>query len=449
MKRVIFLSATICLCLLPACKDDESGNGTAPMPIQECTIEPISGGAIIYYTIPSDRNIMYVMAEYKRNGKQYVERSSAHNNWLTIEGFNTSDPVKAKLYTVNKNEVRSDSALTVNFIPKESPIGMAFKSLKILTGFLGVVAYWDNPTRTELGVRLMIDSVDRKGKVHWVEKNMYFSRLASERKAFRGFDTLTYTFAISLTDKWGNISDTAKHTCKPFFERMTPKPFSTRFWDPANNPPKVPFDQNTHLNTTVTFSRMSDGVTVDPPNQGGANSWLTEARSDRQAMFTLDLQRKFRLSRMVLWPRTGHRDWNIEPWIHLYTVNNVLKFEIWGTDVPDNEWPLSDRGYWLHEFSLNAPTFEPDVPISDRTFRDDWQYMGFFEVPRYDKMGYPGEVQLALRNLGWEFDFDPDKNPVRYIRFFVRETDKGAPTPNAVFQICELSIFGNDLIPQK
>ena len=446
MKRVIFLISVICF--LAACDKMDRDRGPAPAPLKECEVEPIHGGAVISYNIPKDGNVMYVMAEYERNGKIYTERSSIHYNWLTIEGFHTTDSVHVNLYTVSKKEVRSESALSRSFVPLESPLSLAFKSLRMITGFGGIIAYWDNQTKTELGVRLMTDSIDRHSRKHWVEKKMYFSRIHPEKHSFRGFDTITYNFAICMTDKWGNISDTMVYTCKPYFERMTPKPFSRNVFNPSNaSPPPAPivaFDQNTQSNNTnLSFTCLSDNVTRDPGGSG-ANSWRTESRTDRQASFTLDFESSYKLSRMIMWPRMR---WDITtPWEDVYKVNNVLSFEIWGTDEPFADWPLDDKGYWLCDFSFKDPQFNSGgVQVSSPSFKDHWQYFGeLFEVPRYDLMGYSGDDIVNLRNAGWEFDFDLELKPVRYIRFFVRSTNQGSPTPGAFFQITELSFFGDN-----
>jgi len=381
------------------------------------------------------------MAEYERNGQIFTERSTVHNNWLTVEGFNTDKEVEAKLYTVNKSGLCSDP-ITVRFVPKESHISMAFKSMKLEVGFMGVVASWENISKTELGVRLMFDSI---GKMR--EKAMYFSRLNPERHAFRGFDTITYKFGVSFTDKWGNISDTAYLTCQPLFEKEVEKPFGDMrtfvSWDNA-----LP-----GTNARLGFNELCNFITEDPETRDGADAFLASATSDSrqaQASFTLDLKAAYKLSRMKMWPRTrsyiqGLRE---SPWIDIYAVNNVLTFELWGTKAQQSDWDPDKHGlgYWLDDFSLTAPTFTPGIQIAERTFKDDWQYLGYFAVPRYDLMGYSGEDQIILRNQGWEFNFDINLEPVQYIRFMVRSTDKGSPPPNSSFQITELSFWGDNRI---
>src|SRR5690606_35059378 len=151
-----------------------------PGPLEQYEVTPINGGATISYTIPRDADILYVMAEYERNGKIFTEKSSIHKNSLTIEGFNTTDEVKATLYKVNKQEQRSEP-LEITFTPLESLISIAQNSLEMVPGFGGIVASWSNPASTEFGVRLMTEENNELET-----KDMYFSSNKDERRSYRG-----------------------------------------------------------------------------------------------------------------------------------------------------------------------------------------------------------------------------------------------------------------------
>lgn len=76
--------------------------------IEDYVITPINGGGIATYSIPDSEEVMYVMAEYERNGKKCVERSSVYSNTIRMEGFATTDPVTVAFYTVSRNGVRSE-----------------------------------------------------------------------------------------------------------------------------------------------------------------------------------------------------------------------------------------------------------------------------------------------------------------------------------------------------
>lgn len=424
--------------LLFACKEDDDKGNVKPQMLVEYYATPISGGALITYTIPKDDNILYVMAEYERNGTTFVERSSIYNNSLVIQGFNTVDEVTATLYTVNHYEKRSDP-MYVSFRPDKSPLAIVYESLQVEAGFGGVIAQWENPTGTELGVRLM---VVEDGE--YIEKEMYFS-VFPETHPFRGFEDVRTTFAFSFEDKWGNTSDTA------VFPDITPLPeyevygegkkdlTDKKSWQALN----IPYD-NYSENPTCNRGKLFNNIThVRAGNEGMYESWLTLEGTDRSATFTIDLKDTYKMSRMKIWPRMQNNQGEPQPYHsgQPYTVNNVLSFELWGID----EFPaakLSDKGYWLDNYTMNSFVHE-GVTISSPSYTDEWIFLGRYNIERLDLMGASSDeiVQRALD--GNEFDILP-ADPVRYIRFVVLETDKGSPTPGGVFQIAELSFWGNN-----
>ena len=194
-----------------SCQNENAIKSWNPGAIAGYSVTPIYGGATISYTIPDDPDILYVMAEYERNGKVFTEKSSVYKNTLTIQGFDTQNTVKVTLYKVNKEEQRSEP-VTVEFQPLESLVAIAKNSLKFTTGFGGIIASWDNPKETELGVHLMVEDSTNQ----LVSSERYFSSMKNENHAFRGFEAKETTFAIAFEDKWGNISDTVRFTTLPF-----------------------------------------------------------------------------------------------------------------------------------------------------------------------------------------------------------------------------------------
>ncbi len=427
MKKYSFiLILTVGLGAFLGCKelDDRrpDGGDWNSAALEGYEITPINGGAEIRYNIPDDPNILYIMAEYERNGRIYTEKASVHTNLLTIEGFHRVDRVKATLYKVNRKEQRSDP-VEIEFEPLESLIDIGVASLEMVPGFGGVVASWENPKSTELGVRFMKMAED--GKVDYDE--MYFTTLEEERRAFRGFDPEESTFAISFEDKWGNVSDTSYLTVTPFFETMIPKPYA----DFRGN---IPYDNTTNLSGRTTAT-LWDGV-VNTDRHG----WLTNPSGSGLSM-TFDMQQVAKLSRVV---------------IHGYHINsvygqvNITKFELWGTDDIDVA-RFSDRPYWLDETSVRNSAIhgvDNTTVLPDQTFKDDWVYLGWHEIPRYDRMVPPdpqGALDLAAN--GTEYELPIDAKPVRYIRLFVREIAGVMPPPsNNYFSMGEISFYGDNTV---
>ena len=434
MKKYSYIFIALVF-LLSACAENDvtrpSGGNWDTGPLTGYTVTPINGGATITYDIPRDHDILYVMAEYERNGQIFTEKSSVHKNELTIEGFNTTEPVKAKLYKVNKAEQRSQP-LEIEFEPLEGLISIAQNSLELLPGFGGIVASWKNPEMTEFGVRLLVPN-DR-GEME--TREMYYSSSEDDRHPFRGFEPEEQTFGVSFEDKWGNISDTTWLTTTPYLENLIPKPY-------ADFRANIPYDNPTTL-AGRNINTLWDNI-VNTASHG----WLTQPGGGNGLSMTIDLGQVVKLSRIV---------------IHGYHVNsvysqaNITQFELWGTDKIDYS-KLSDRPYWLDEVSLRNNAFSNDVadkldPMTEmpaHTFKDDWQYLGYHAIPRYDRMVPPdtqGPLNLAAN--GTEYEMPLDARPVRYLRLFVREiAGVMPPGPNNYWSMGEFTAYGDNTVPQE
>lgn len=427
-KNSILLIITLILGTFWGCQEMEDrrpvGGSWESTALEGYEITPINGGAEIRYNIPNDPDILYVMAEYERDGRTYTEKASVHTNVLTIEGFHRVNRVKATLYKVNREEQRS-KPVEVEFEPLESLIDIAANSLTMLPGFGGVVANWENPASTELGVRFM-----RKGFGGEMDRDeMYFTTLEKERRAFRGFEPEEATFAIAFEDKWGNVSDTTYLTTTPFFETLIPKPY-------------VDFRANMpHDNTSsLPSGGRHIGMLWDNVVNTSAHGWLTNPGNSGLSM-TIDIGEVVKLSRIV---------------IHGYHLNsvysqvNITQFELWGTDEIDFD-QLSDRPYWLDETSVRIGAIhavDNTTVLPDRTFKDDWEYLGWHAIPRYDRMVPPDpQAVLNLAANGAEYEMPIDARPVRYIRLFVREAAGIMPPPsNNYFSMGEITFYGDNTV---
>ncbi len=405
------------------CKENENKEDIKTRPITEYQVKAINGGAIISYTMPNDENILYVMAEYERNGKIYTERSSLYNNSLKIEGFNTMNLVHATLYTVNYYETKSDP-LPVEFTPLESPISIAYHSLATKPGFGGIHLNWKNDSRTEFGIRLM---VEEKGDL--IDKEMYFSAMA-EGRTFRTYKAVPTTFAISFEDKWGNISDTAKVT-------LTPIPEDEIF--PYVHKMDVPYDK------TDDVSPYTRACLYD--HKAGNNSWFAQkSETEKSSVFTLDMKKEYLLSRVKFWARQLAADGATR--LSPYTSGKVpLVLEFYGCrDISVDQ--LNDKGYWLHPELENDFTHD-GVKRSSPSFTDEWIFLGRFTRTRLDELGYTNEEIYRITDQGEEFLFPDDPQPIRYIRVAVMSVFDSTPPTGAIFQIGELNFWGNDDISQS
>lgn len=398
--------------------------------LEEYEITSINGGAEITYSIPDDPDILYIMAEFERNGQTYTEKASVHTNSLTLEGFHRVDKVKATLYKVNKQEQRSAPAV-IEFEPLESLVDIAARSVDMMATFGGVIASWENQKTTELGVRLM--TIGDNSRVDHEE--MFFSSSKNEQHAFRGFESTETTFALSFEDKWGNISDTTRLTTTPYFETLIPKPYA----DYRSN---IPYDNITTLASRGAISVLWDNI-VNTTSHG----WLTQSGSSGISM-TIDIGQVVKLSRIVVHPYVRNQP---------YAQVNILQFEAWGIDEIDHR-TLSNRPYWLDEIAVRGGHIhdvDNTTVLPAKTFKDDWEYLGWHAAPRYDRMTPPDmEAELNLAANGAEYEIPFDAKPVRYIRLVMREIapagaapTTGPPLPlpqNNYWSMGEITFYGDN-----
>lgn len=427
MKNVFYsLLIAVVLSLHLGCEEEMEGPLTWDSePITSYEIEPIYGGAVVRYDVPNDENLLYVMVEYERNGEMFTEKASLYTNELRIEGFNHQNEVTAQLFKVNKEGAKSQP-LQIKFTPMEPVISLAVKSLTMDFTFGGVLATWENITSTSLGVHLLsVDSVTQDLET----SEVYFSTVKSDSYAFRGFEPKQSTFGIYFEDQWGNTSDTTYLEGTPLYETAIEKPY-------GDFRAQIPYDNATNLSSTYLFENIWDNIV-----NTSRNGWLTVSGSSGLSM-TIDLGKPVKLSRIV---------------IHGYHINspygqvNITNWEGWATREIDFDL-LDDKDYWLDEESVRIGAIH-DVPVDytlpDRTFKDDWQYLGYHEITRYDLLTPPDpQGVLNLSENGMEYIMPLENEPVRYIRLFAREVAGVKPPPNTnYFSMGEITVYGDDTVP--
>lgn len=418
-KHILFCFLALSL-LFSGCRGDEQQlEPWVSEALSEYNVIPIYGGAIVSYTIPKDPDILYIMAEYKRNGIIFTEKASVHNNELRIEGFNTTDPVEVTLYKVNHHEQKSDP-LIIRFTPLESLVSQAISSMNIKAAFGGVILSWDNLSGTELGIHLY-----KQVEGEMVLQDIYYTSQKSDSHAFRGFDVEESLFGVTVEDKWGNMSEMITATLTPNFEALIEKPY-------ADYRDHIPFDNTTNYNpSSYPFANLWDNIVATRQN-----GWLTRSGGSGCSI-TIDLKQVVKLSRIV---QHFYQGATFAP----YGQANINEFEAWGiAEIPDET--VGNREYWLDEWSvrnghiLDIPV---DYELPERTFKDDWHYLGTCETPIYDAQA---DIN-SMCTYGASYDLSEAAGPVRFVRLIVKRV-AGQPTPLSNYFSCgELTFYGDNTV---
>jgi hypothetical protein len=385
-----------------SCVDDPFGqtptDSNPPAPLTIVRVEPLPGGGKILYNLPKETDLSYVKGEFLFQGTKRVIRASIYNNYLTVEGLGSTDPIDITLYVVDHSENLS-APETVTFTPDTPPIETFFSSLQIRADFGGVNVAWENPLGLEIGITLsMIDSVGELKEISTVFRN--------EKKgnySFRGLDTIQRTFVVSAIDRWGNTSDAVEAILTPLFEKQLDRL--------KHQQVILPLDNTTTFSGSTQFGQMFNGTTVNRND-----FWHTQEGNPDILMpivFTLDLGVDATLSRFILWHRTTN-NWE-------FTLHNVKDFEVWASKEYRANMPET---YW------------------DQTWKSEWNYVGMFRCskPSGDDVAEITADDRTIAQRGFEFNVPIETGIVRYMRFAVHSTWGNT---NAV-SITELQFFGGE-----
>ncbi|SDC37076.1 DUF4959 domain-containing protein [Niabella drilacis] len=372
MRRKYWVQALLALLILAGCGKEAVYNYTdpgapAPAPITDIQVVPTPGGGYILYKLPVDPNLSYVKAEYElQPGVKSETKTSIFNDTLKITGFGDTRERTISVYSVGKNEKRSEP-VTVHLTPLTPPVASVFNSLVVAPAFGGVSVKYENPTGTNLVTTLLYDST---GNGTWKEVRSYYSAATTGVFSVRGFDATPHRFAVYLRDRWNNHSDSLQKMITPLFEQFIPKNTWKALYLPNDGYQYVESFSLPHVYDGIWGSGRYDGIfasrhTLDIPQ------WIT-----------LDLGVTIRFSRMKVW------HYFESP----FAGASVRAFEIWGSNNPaaDGSW---DSWTKLSSFEFVKPSGLPQGQVT----ADDINY--------------------SVTN-GGDFDFPVDlQGTYRYVRF--------------------------------
>ncbi|MDR1154855.1 MAG: DUF4959 domain-containing protein [Bacteroidales bacterium] len=396
------LAAGLCCVCLMSCSEQPIGqtptDNTPPPQVIDVHVVPTNGGAYITYALPPDEeDISYVKCEFEYNGKQRTVRSSIYKNYMEVDGIGEPEEIELKISVVDHSGNVSVPHIE-KFTPLDPPMTAIYRSFEVEPAFGGVKVSWENPAKVMAGISFLASN--DYGELEL--KDMVFSSLPAGLKSLRGFNTDKRLFALSITDKYENVSDTFRIELEPLYEVMLDK---SKFADAHL------LGDNFSVNDGRPINLIWDGV-----NEGKWNSWHTDAAGGYSIPqhFSIDLGVTAQLTRVVIYNRTED--------IYYYAQHNLRIFDVWGTDV------------LIHD--ITNPYYE------ESDWKEDWTLLAQCEIvkPSGSPPGTNTPEDIAAHNAGFEFEFRQDVPKMRYIRFEVHET--WARTP--AIHMGELSVFGDD-----
>lgn len=380
-----------------SCKEDlsfknPSGTGEAPGVVTNVKVENLAGKAKITYTLPNDKNLLYVKAEYKlASGATAVSKSSFYKDTLLVEGFADTKEHEVILYSVSRDEVAS-APTTVIVKPLEAPFIKVYNSLNITDAFGGYNLTALNPTRDDISVIVMKKNAFNEFEVDNFKS--VFTRTDEILSKIRGLDTLEQEFAVFVKDRWDNSSDTLLAKVNPIYEeKLNPTNFRT-FVLPGDAP---------QVTNGARLEYMWDGRFGWP-----YTSFTHQINGgDVPHMVSFDTGVLAKISRVWIRPfPEGDR------WFYLSTMK---RFEIYGSANPSLSGALDDS----------------------------WILLGSYEVVKPSGLAYGNDnaedQATGAAGFSWEVDLNAPK--VRYFRIRCLENFAGGTAQS----INEIEVYGSAL----
>jgi hypothetical protein len=400
-----FLSFLLIASLAIACKDDEPvSDTTAPNPVLNPVVENLPGAARISYTLPDDENLLYVRAEYERNGQKQEAKASYYKNNVMVEGFGDTKERKVLLYTVSRAEVAS-SPVEVTIKPLTPAIQDVLASLDIRESFGGMLTQYANPSRANIVIGIL--RWDTEGALdEWVHIDNHYTGLVAGKFSVRGQQAVKQKFGFFVRDRWDNRTDTLELELTPIYEEKLDKtqitfakgkyPVPQRAPLPKSNNPMV---EPGNL-SSWPFTRLFD-------DQVGNTGYHTNERQDIPIWVAMDLNVTVKLSRYKFWQRNNGSDCG-----YCYSHGNPHEWQIWGTNTPAdvNSWVLLDH-----------------------------QVM---EKPSGLPLGTTSNLDKEAADAGHEYEFSIDSPPVRYIAWKHIDNWGAIEGATGFFHLAELEFWG-------
>lgn len=376
-----------------ACSEDQGpqpleSNSNAPAEVTNVIIENLPGKAKLTYTLPSDEDLLYVVARYTlENGTPMAVKASYYSNSLLLEGFTGQSTSEVKIYAVNRSETES-KPVVVTVAPLKAPIFDIFDSLVVQPDFGGIRITADNPTKEEIGILVMQKNIQGD----WVPlSTSIYTSVDEIRKSLRGFEAVPQDFAIVVRDRWLNYTDTLEINIVPIYETMMPKS-DFKGLKLAND-----------ALSTFPVTNFWDGQLLE-----WWGSYFTDRTIDvGNHLVTFDIGKMTKLSRLKIWnfsePIGGQRMY--------YYLGAMKKFRIWGSNTLNN----GDLSGWtlLGEYEIKKPSGLP--------------------------YGQENNDDLLAARDGADYEIALDKPAVRYLRIECTENWIGGK----FMAISEVNVYGN------
>jgi hypothetical protein len=364
-------------------------DGDAPGEVSDVTWYPTPGGAVFRYTLPDNRDLLYVKAVYSRDeGVESESIASIYADSLVVEGFGDTQLKKVSLYAVDRSGNISPP-VTQEITPLKPSIYSVGDLLELLPDFGGIRAKWVNESGEEFAI-VVLQKDSASGE--YVPMDRMYSTVRNGIFAIgnNSMEPVPVDFAVYAQDRWGHSTETKYYTLTPLFIAEFDKSLFRG----------TPLPNDCVIMGGYPITRLWDG-------ERSGNSIVAVQAGD------------------MIMPKAITFD--------MGTLGNIYRIQfLWRVD-PGWEW----RGGSPRHMKVYACA-ELDPTGNWNSWTEIYDYVSI--KPSGLPTGQNTAEDMEKFNAGEMFDIDLSLPKMRYIRLNVYETWG----QNDAYQISEVTVYGDN-----
>ena len=384
-----------------ACKEQDrfgisSDDKTVPGAPVIREVVPMYGGARIFYDVPSDEQLLQVVAEVQaKNGKTFRFSSSYFKDSLDVWGLGDTIPYTFNVYAETRAGVKSNF-VPVTVKPLTSSIWHVKNSIVVRPGFGALCVDWKNELMQTVNIFIDLDF-----NLNGLRKEVgvvYSSNKDSVRQFVYDLPNEPINVKVRVEDIYGNATDNIDLQGLVLLQdmRIPKRTEDVEIWKlPRTNDSIdwIPMCFGDGFNGRL--ERVIDDL-ID--QRDGMSNYMHAAAIGRTGIsrdgnvwnLIIDLGGYWRLSRIIT-----HQRWDMidsDPRRNLYRGENVGHFSLWILDEDETdgrEWDIYGEkitGTWVklseHFIPIPENLAGPEYPPVG--LRGDESYM-YLDEPKYTK----------------------------------------------------------------
>ncbi|MDR2038372.1 MAG: DUF4959 domain-containing protein [Bacteroidales bacterium] len=391
------------------------------------SVKPLYGGARIFFTVPSDEDLLSINADFvAANGKLFTFSTSYFKDSLDVYGLGDTIEYELQLYAVDRSGNKS-SVVPVSVIPLEPSISRVAKSLIVKPGFSSFYVDWYNELAQTVNV--YVDFEFTQNGNHRDMIIVFSSNDTIERRFIEDLELGSdepVSVTIQVEDIYGNITSPVDFGQLTLYQDE--KILKTDWVLPQTNDTiagipmcfgsgfdgriyrviddEIDMAQSSNYMHTASMGRT--GSETKPDGSKGTNT-IEDPGPNLPWNLIIDLGDHYELSRIVTHQRHSGGETSLDRG-HYYKAENVGLYNMYYLDEDLNEW------VYISQHKIPLPVGLNDLEIVKMGDAGDMAYM------------YPDDPQFS--------------KPVRWFRYEALKCFDSNYTSNSANCLSEITLYG-------